>query len=135
MSGPDVRRYLAAPFETMIAVATLATGIVLIFDPHALKDAAIGAGTQSILYLWESLYMLGAIGILAGLTSHRIRVEIAGLLIFMAAIITNAVAIVDVAGIRGLNSALTFTAIAVGCAGRCYALINLWDRHERKPGD
>jgi hypothetical protein len=122
---------LITPFEAAVAFAAMFAGAVYLLDPTAVGRSALGRTAQQLLPVWEVLYVTGGVAILISLMWRSLRLEVAGLALFVSAMLIQAIAIVDFAGAQGIASAATFAAVAAACIGRCWVLIDLW-RHFRR---
>jgi GAF domain-containing protein len=119
---------LLTPFEAAIAFAAALAGAVGLIDPSGLSNSALGHSAQELLPVWEALYFTAGSLILIALLMRSLRLEVAGLLLFIAAVVLQAAAILDFAGVQGVTSAATFIALALACAGRAWVLVSRW-RH------
>lgn len=122
---------LLTPFEAAIAFAAALAGAVGLLDPSGLSNSALGRTARELLPVWEALYFTGGVLILRALLIRSLRLEVAGLFLFIAAVLLQAAAIFDFAGVQGITSAATFIALAAACAGRAWVLISRW-RHWRE---
>lgn len=122
---------LLTPFEAALAFAAALAGVVGLADPSGLSNSALGQTARELLPVWEALYFTGGALILVALLMRSLRLEVAGLSLFIAAVLLQAAAILDFAGVQGVTSAATFIALAAACAGRAWVLISRW-RHWRE---
>lgn len=119
-------RYLRAhSFEAALGVAAVIAGLVYVTDPEALRATSIGASTGAYAPAWSALYFFGGLGILGGLISGSLRVELAGLCLFMPAMVFEGIVILAVAGSRGISPAASFVAFTVAAALRARTVLRL----------
>jgi hypothetical protein len=112
-----------AGFEAAIAFVGVVSFIAWLIEPAAIENTSVGHTARQLLPAWECLYAAGGVSILIGLFAGSIRVEIAGLSALTSALLVNALAIVDFAGIQGITTAATFGCLGAACIGRIVFLI------------
>jgi hypothetical protein len=123
----------ANSFELAICALALIGGITFITDPSARAQASVGQFGLTIAWLWNVLYLTGAISMILGLVRPLPRLELAGLSMFAAAYLMNALSVQLNSGSRATIVFLTYAAIAGGCAGRAYVVVKLY--RSRLPRD
>lgn len=88
-----VRSYLIAnTFEWALAGQALLTAIVFFTHPHD-PNTAVAATGETLGYVWNILYTAGALAIVAGMLCLSPRVEASGLVLLVAALTVNVVAV------------------------------------------
>lgn len=115
----------AAPFEAAIALAAFISAIVYWSQPDAAAASAIGQTAATLTPYWEVLYGVGGLLVILGLL-QSLRVEAAGLSLFIAAVAIQSITIVDFRGLTGVASAMTFAAIALAGIIRIHVLYKAW---------
>lgn len=127
---PDRRtRFQANPFETLIALLAVISAVVFLLPP----DPAIDGSTVEqavplwVALVWNVLYGLSGVGILAGLWTGKANVEVAGLILLVSGVLVSTVAALDVRGESALAGVFTFLAVALSCAVR----IRILTQHRR----
>lgn len=122
------KRLLKAPFECAIAVTGIASFLAWLIAPSEVEMAAVGQTAPGLLPVWECMFAAAGAGILGGLLLRSIRVEVAGLVLLTAALLINAISIVNFSGATGATSAATFTALVLASVSRAWFLIQGWRR-------
>jgi hypothetical protein len=117
--------FQGAPFESAIAVATLVSCLVYLIDTNNATPPSISHTARELTPYWEALYGVSGALVLCGLAAS-LRLEAAGLCLLIAAVVIQAVSIVDFAGLPGVATMLIFTAIATAAMVRIYTLYRLW---------
>jgi hypothetical protein len=109
---------LANAFEAALGVAAAVAGIVYFIDPGSLHQSSIGLGLQNLAIVWSALYFVGGVLMLGGLVWASLRMELAGICLFIPAMLTQGVVIMLFAGTRGVAAAASFIAFMAAAAVR-----------------
>lgn len=125
---------LANVFEAATGLAAAAGGVGYFFDEHSLLDASIGQGLQSLAGAWSILYFAGGVMILLGLVRGSLRVELAGLCLFLPAALTEGATIALFAGSKGSAPGALFLGLAVAAVFRGLAVWRLAVEYRERGG-
>jgi hypothetical protein len=128
-AGDARRAYLEAHvFELSLAIVAIVTAATFFLSPATLEGSAIGHAVHPFDYAWNGLYLAGGLLIVVGLVRPTHRLELAGLIMFGAAITVAGVALAAL-GSAGwalkIVSLGTYTAIATGCVIRALAIVRV----------
>lgn len=82
----------ANAFEAALAIEALVTAAVFFLNPGS-PNAAVALGGNTLAWIWNCLYALGGLAVLAGILRVSVPLEAAGLLVLPAALTVNALAI------------------------------------------
>lgn len=118
-----VRYVLRSPFEAALAVVGVLGGIAYLISPAVFAQASVGISLGSLLPVWTAMFAIGSLAVLVGLVALNPRLELAGLSLFSAALLVEAVAIFDVHSLLGVVSELEFLALALAPVGRAYTIL------------
>lgn len=118
----QVHPAMAHSFELLIALLSVQAGIVYFASPHDRVRSAVGQLLFPWDALWNGLYVLGGLAIVAGLVLKRTRLELAGLWLFAAAVGVAIVAIVVVAGAAAASALAVYVAALAACLVRIWTL-------------
>jgi hypothetical protein len=126
----DVRTYiLVNGYEFWIALAAALAGLTYLLYPDVVKQSAVGVQLKSLLPWWEAMYLAGGVMIVVGMIACRyiwgFRLEVAGLCLLTAAILTNGAAVVTFRTVIGVSTSLTFIGLALAGIGRIRLLIRV----------
>lgn len=94
-----------------MALAAVVAVPIVIFSPGGIHASAVGALTRSWAPMWLTLYGAAGLFIVVGLFCLLPRAEVIGLVLFVAALITDGVAVLLRTGGGGAAAALTFIAL------------------------
>lgn len=125
---PGFRRHyvFAHAFEFFIAVASIISGITYLIDPALLASVSLGKQLpESLVTLWQLLYLAGGIMVAYGIAWLSPRTEVAGLIFFASAISINAIAISTVVGARGAAAIASYVGFALACGARIYVVFGI----------
>lgn len=128
------KRYVVAhAFEAALGIAAAVAGVVYFIDPASLHQTSIGHNLQGLAFAWSALYFLGGLLMVGGLFVGSLRMELAGLCLFIPAMLTQGVAIMLFAGTRGVSPAMSFVAFCVAALLRARTVWHL--AQARRIGD
>lgn len=124
----DVRAYIMVNgYEFWIALAAVIAGITYLLYPELVKRSAVGVQLKGLLPVWEVMYLIGGAFIVVGMLGCRyvwgFRLEVAGLCLLTAAILTNGAAVLTFRTVIGVTSSITFMGLALAGLGRIRILI------------
>lgn len=119
MSSGRLRRirFEANGFEAMIAIACTVSALRFFLDPDALSRSPVGQVLHPWDYLWSVGFLLGGLGILAGLWFGRGDFEVFGLLFLAGAVTVQASAVLRM-GEDKITGVIVYAAVALACAAR-----------------
>lgn len=129
------RNYLDGnAFEWWLALAAIVGSIVQFFDLDALFAASIGRQVGNWAIVWNALYLAGGLMIVVGLYGPTLRVELAGLCLFFAAVMVNASAILSIFGSQAIATTLAYLAFGTAAWRRALLVLRIVRRHEEANG-
>ena len=79
-------------FEIATAVGWLLTGITNLADPSSLIHSAVGRNVVPFAAVWSSLYVVSALGIIAGVARPLPALRVAGLMLLSTGLVMQTVA-------------------------------------------
>jgi hypothetical protein len=126
-----VRYVLANSFELAIALAAVVAGVTLLLDSHALAQTSVGRGVQGLAPVWSVLYSFGGAGMIGGLLWPSVRAEIAGICLFVPALLTDAAAVWLYAGVNGVAPMTTYLTVAAAACARAWCVMRAYRKHGR----
>lgn len=109
-------------FELLLAALGVLAALGFFFEPGELAHTAIGQAAHPFDYAWNVLYAAGGALVVAGLVRPSYRLEVAGLVMFGAAVIGAGVALVAYRGHNGLASFAIYLATGGACFVRIYVI-------------
>lgn len=129
------RNYLDGnAFEWWLGLAAIVGSTVQFLDLDALFAASIGQQVGDWAIVWNGLYFFGGVMIVCGLWVPSLRVELAGLCLFFAAVMVNASAVLSIFGTRGIAVTLAYLAFGAAAWRRGMLVLRIVRRHEEANG-
>jgi hypothetical protein len=123
------RRYLIQnSFAFWIGIAGILGGSVYLLVPEALSKSSIGTTARFHLdYLWAIMYFIGGLLTVYGIIKISPRNELAGMCLFVSALLINGFAVVVTFGWRGIPNGIIVLSLSAACLGRA---IVLWEAYK-----
>lgn len=123
----DLRRQLVRSnaFEFVVATFSILAAPIIGLSSHGLAGSAVGHMTASLAPCWFALFVAGGVLMALGMLILSPRVEIAGLLFFIAAMVTDGVAVLAYSGGSGAAGAMTFLALALASGWRVHVVLGV----------
>lgn len=122
-------------FAFWLGIAAILGSLVYFAIPEALDKSSIGRGSAHGLdYGWNALYLAAGIFTLLGISIVSPRLELAGMSLFAAALLVNAVTIFAYRGWAGVPQGAILLSLAVACVLRATVLVTAYriDREMRR---
>lgn len=119
------RAYLTVNiFEALIGFLGVVSAISWAISPSIFQNSAIHEAFGNWAYLWLGIYAISGLMILWGIFRVNMKSEAAGLVLFGAGTIINAIALMAAFGMAAGVSLATLFAAAATCFVRARALTN-----------
>lgn len=119
-------KYDLQPFELWVAIAAVVSALSYFFLPRTVAGSAVALVVpQWQAHLWNVLYGLGGVGVMAGFWRASPRLEGAGLCLLASGVTVSSLALLYVRGWNGVVGFFVTVGVAVACMVRLRVLVRL----------